>query len=57
MSIQANESLGNGTEMNLEFINLGFFSNLRINNDKHPYITDIYYLIIDKLRCVHDSEY
>jgi len=39
------------------FLNLGYFSTLNLNNDKHPYIADIYILIIDKLRCVHDSAY
>ena len=57
MSIQAIESLENSNEMNLGFSKPGFFSNLNLNNDKHPYITDICYLIIDKLRCVHDSAY
>ena len=55
MTIQAIESPGNATEMNMGFSKPGFFSNLNINNDKHPYIADIYILIIDKLRCVHDS--
>jgi len=42
MSIQAIESPGNNTEMNLGFSKHGIFLNLNLNKDKHHYITDIY---------------
>ena len=42
MSIQAIESPGNATEMNIGFSKPGFFSTFNIYNDKHPYIADIY---------------
>jgi len=37
------------------FLNLGYFSTLNLNNEKHPYITDIFHFF--KLWYVHDSEY
>ena len=43
MSIQAIESPGNGTEMDLGFSKPGIILNFEQNNDKHPYISDIYY--------------
>ena len=43
MSIQAIESPGNRTEMDLGFSKPGIFLNFELNNDKHPYISDIYY--------------
>ena len=43
MSIQAIESMEMELKWILDFLNLGYFSTLNINNDKQPYNTDMFY--------------